>query len=52
MVKGHQAVLNAINEKLLLNVSNPDLKAALTETRTTVMQHLQMTETLQKQLAH
>lgn len=40
MVQGHQDVLDAIDQKLLPNASNPDVKNYLQATRDKVAQHL------------
>lgn len=50
MVKAHQAALKLIDNKLLPNATNPQVKTLLTSTRATVDQHLQMAQKLQSQL--
>lgn len=50
MVKGHQAALKLIDNKLLPNATNPQVKALLTSTRATVAEHLQMAQQIQSQL--
>jgi len=49
-VHEHQAVLDTIDQKLIVSASNPDLKAYLAEVRAAVASHLQHAEDLQKSL--
>lgn len=49
-VHEHQAVLDTIDQKLIVSASNPDLKAYLVEVRAAVASHLQHAEDLQKVL--
>lgn len=51
MVKGHQSALNVIDNKLLPQAANANLKALLTSTRAVVVHHLQMAQVLQSQLS-
>lgn len=47
-VDGHQKVLDTINDKLLPNVKNPDLKAYLEEIKPRVEEHLKQAKGLQQ----
>ena len=47
-VTGHQKVLDTINDKLLPNVKNPDLKAYLEEIKPRVEDHLKQAKQLQE----
>jgi putative membrane protein len=49
-VREHQAVLDTIDQKLIVSASNPDLKAYLVEVRAAVASHLQHAQDLQKLL--
>lgn len=49
-VDGHRKVLEAINNELLPNVKNPDLKAYLEDIKTKVEQHLQAARDAQQAL--
>ncbi|MBV9945602.1 MAG: DUF4142 domain-containing protein [Myxococcales bacterium] len=49
-VKEHQAVLDTIDQKLLPNVKNAELKAFITEVRPKIAMHLQHAQDLQKSL--
>jgi putative membrane protein len=49
-VHEHQAVLDTIDQKLIVSASNPDLKAYLVEVRAAVASHLQHAQDLQKTL--
>jgi putative membrane protein len=49
-VKEHQAVLDVIDQKLLPNAKNPDVKAFLTEVRPKIAMHLQHAQDLQSAL--
>jgi putative membrane protein len=50
MVKGHEAALKLIDNKLLPNASDPKVKSFLTDTRAVVAHHLQLAQTVQSQL--
>jgi putative membrane protein len=50
-VDEHQKLLDALNDKLIPNVKNPDLKAYLNQILPHVAQHLKEAETIQKALA-
>jgi putative membrane protein len=50
MVKGHQAALDKIDNTLLQNAHNPQLKRHLQMTRNKVAQHLQIAKKIQSQL--
>ncbi len=50
-IKEHQAVLDTIDQKLLPNAKNADVKAYLTEVRSKVSMHLQHAQMLQTDLA-
>ncbi|HEU5479694.1 MAG TPA: DUF4142 domain-containing protein [Candidatus Tumulicola sp.] len=50
-VKEHQEVLDAIDQKLVPNAKNADLRTYLAEVRTKVAMHLQHAKDLQAQLA-
>ena len=47
-IKGHQQVLDTINDKLLPNVKDERLKAYLLEIKPTVEQHLRQAKQLQE----
>jgi putative membrane protein len=49
-VREHQDVLDSIDQKLMVNVSSPDLKAYLVEVRAAVASHLQHARDLLSQL--
>jgi len=49
-VSGHQKVLDTINDKLLPNVKNPELKAYLEEIKPRVEEHLKQAKQLQENL--
>lgn len=49
-VKEHQAVLDTIDQKLVPNAKNADLKAYLADVRSAVAMHLQHAQDLQKEL--
>jgi putative membrane protein len=49
-VGAHQALLDAIDKQLLTNVSNPEMKTYLTDTRQVVEAHLDRAKTLQTKL--
>jgi putative membrane protein len=49
-VREHQAVLDSIDQKLMVNVSSPNLKAYLVEVRAAVASHLQHARDLLSQL--
>ena len=49
-VTGHQKVLDTINDKLLPNVKNPELKAYLEEIKPRVADHLKQAKQLQESL--
>jgi putative membrane protein len=51
MVKGHEAALNTIDQKLLPKAQNPMVKSFLSNTRNVVAGHLQQAQTILKQLA-
>lgn len=50
MVKDHATALSTIDNNLLKNVSNPDLKAHLDATRTHIASHLEQGQNLQSTL--
>ncbi|MFL5384397.1 MAG: DUF4142 domain-containing protein [Longimicrobiaceae bacterium] len=50
-VEYHQTVLDALDQTLIPNAQNAELKALLTQTRPAVAAHLEMAKNLQKQLA-
>jgi putative membrane protein len=50
MVKDHTDALNLIDNNLLVNVTNPDLKAQIEATRPHIAAHLQEGQTIQTQL--
>ncbi len=50
MVKGHEAALQLIDQKLMKKASNPQVIADLKKTRTHVASHLQRALAVQKQL--
>lgn len=49
-VEGHRKVLDTINNELLPNVKNPDLKAYIQEIKPKVEQHLQLAQETEQQL--
>jgi putative membrane protein len=49
-VKEHQSVLDMLDQKLLVNVTNPAVKSYLTEVRAAVASHLQHAQELQAQM--
>lgn len=49
-VKEHQSVLDMLDQKLLVNVTNPAVKSYLTEVRAAVSSHLQHAQELQAQM--
>ena len=49
-VEYHQSVLDAIDQTLIPNAQNAELKALLTQVRPAVAAHLEMAKNLQKQL--
>ena len=49
-VREHQAVLDAIDQKLMPSAKNPDVKAYLDEVKTTVARHLEHAKELQAAL--
>jgi putative membrane protein len=49
-IREHQAVLDTIDQKLVVNATNPDLKAYLTEIRAAVASHLQHAQDLKNEL--
>ena len=50
-VKEHQAVLDMLDQKLIANATNPELKSYLTEVRAKVASHLQHAKELQTAMA-
>ncbi|MFT3742335.1 MAG: DUF4142 domain-containing protein [Gammaproteobacteria bacterium] len=52
MVKGHQKVLNALQDKLIPETENPRLKNALEATSQVVSHHLEMAKEVQKEVKH
>jgi putative membrane protein len=50
-VKEHQAVLDMLDQKLIVSATNPELKAYLNEVRIAVASHLQHAKDLQSQIA-
>jgi putative membrane protein len=50
MVKGHEAALSTIDNKLMKSASNADIKNFLTDTRAAVAHHLEEAQKLQKKL--
>jgi putative membrane protein len=50
-VDEHQKLLDALNDKLIPNVKNPDLKAYLNQIQPHVAQHLKEAQSIQKALA-
>ena len=51
-VKEHQAVLDMLDQKLIVNATNHALKSYLAEVRTTVASHLRHAQELQSEMAH
>ena len=49
-VKEHKSVLDMLDQKLLVNVTNPAVKSYLTEVRAAVASHLQHAQELQAQM--
>jgi putative membrane protein len=49
-IREHQAVLDTIDQKLVVNATNPDLKAYLTEIRAAVASHLKHAQDVQSEL--
>jgi putative membrane protein len=49
-IREHQSVLDAIDQKLMVSASNPDLKGYLAEVRAAVASHLQHAQDLLSQL--
>ncbi len=49
-VREHQATLDTLDQKLIVNATSPDLKAYLVEVRAAVAAHLQHAQELQKDL--
>jgi putative membrane protein len=49
-IREHQAVLDALDNKLIVSAANPNLKAYLVEVRAAVASHLQHAQDLQKDL--
>ncbi len=49
-IREHQAVLDTIDQKLVVNATNPDLRAYLTEIRAAVASHLQHAQDVQTEL--
>jgi putative membrane protein len=49
-VKEHQGVLDMIDQKLMVNATNPELKSYLVEVRSAVASHLQHAQQLQGEL--
>jgi putative membrane protein len=47
-VREHKAVLDMLDQKLIVNATNPDVKAYLAEVRAAVTSHLQQAQDLQK----
>jgi putative membrane protein len=49
-IRQHQAVLDTIDQKLVVNAANPELKAYLTEIRAAVASHLRHAQDVQNEL--
>ncbi len=49
-IREHQAVLDTIDQKLVINATNPELKAYLTEIRAAVASHLRHAQDAQNEL--
>ncbi len=49
-IREHQAVLDTIDQKLVVNATNPELKAYLTEIRAAVAAHLRHAQDVQNEL--
>jgi putative membrane protein len=49
-IREHQAVLDTIDQKLVVNATNPELKAYLTEVRAAVASHLKHAQDVQSEL--
>ena len=50
MVKGHQAVLNLIDNKLMKAAKTESIKKFLSDTRSAVVHHLEKAKQLQEQM--
>ena len=49
-IREHQAVLDTIDQKLVVNATNPELRAYLAEIRAAVASHLQHAQDVQNEL--